>query len=295
MAKLGGLLGGIGLFLLGMHLITDGLKTAAGGALRNILENGTRTPLRGILSGASITAVVQSSSAVTVAIIGFVNAGLMTLAQATGVIYGSNVGTPSLAMKALSLELGRIGEISRRMCGRALEERKQDTKAQETDRNALDNLVNAVGEFAVLMRQNGMPEALSKLLPIAMRVSRNYTESAELAENVSQAVSRLEAIKGGELAEEIDAFHTKLNELVNMSNALAQDFSYEAGRRVMAEVLEIYGTLKNHLLTAGGEGALSVRSLVDTLDLISNLRRMGEEVEEGARYLSDLNVQLENQ
>ncbi len=92
-ANLGGLIGGIGLFLLGMHLMTNGLKTAAGDALRNILEKGTRTALRGILSGALITAVVQSSSAVTVAIIGFVNAGLMNLAQAIGVIYGSNVGT----------------------------------------------------------------------------------------------------------------------------------------------------------------------------------------------------------
>ncbi|MCF8085145.1 MAG: Na/Pi symporter [Deltaproteobacteria bacterium] len=86
--KLGVLLGGIGLFLLGMHLMTDGLKTAAGTALRSVLEKGTQTPMRGILSGALITAIVQSSSAVTVAIIGFVNAGLMTLRQAIGVIYG---------------------------------------------------------------------------------------------------------------------------------------------------------------------------------------------------------------
>ncbi|MFP4086906.1 MAG: Na/Pi symporter [Desulfobacteraceae bacterium] len=91
--KLGVLLGGLGLFLLGMHLMTEGLKTAAGTALRSVLEKGTQTPMRGILSGALITAIVQSSSAVTVAIIGFVNAGLMTLRQAIGVIYGSNVGT----------------------------------------------------------------------------------------------------------------------------------------------------------------------------------------------------------
>ncbi|MBW2285295.1 MAG: Na/Pi symporter [Deltaproteobacteria bacterium] len=93
MAMLGSLLGGIGLFLLGMHLMTDGLKMSAGGALRNILDQGTKTAFRGILSGAAITAVVQSSSAVTVAIIGFVNAGLMTLRQSVGVIYGSNIGT----------------------------------------------------------------------------------------------------------------------------------------------------------------------------------------------------------
>ncbi|MFC1844232.1 Na/Pi cotransporter family protein [Thermodesulfobacteriota bacterium] len=90
---LGTLLGGIGLFLLGMMLMTDGLKLAAGKALRNILENSTKTPIRGILSGALITSVVQSSGVVTVATIGFVNAGLMNLGQAVTIIYGTNIGT----------------------------------------------------------------------------------------------------------------------------------------------------------------------------------------------------------
>ncbi|MBW2466296.1 MAG: Na/Pi cotransporter family protein, partial [Deltaproteobacteria bacterium] len=90
---IGSLLGGLGLFQLGMLLMTDGLKLAAGKTLRNILENSTRTPIRGVLSGALITSMVQSSSAVTVATIGFVNAGLMKLGQAVSVIYGSNIGT----------------------------------------------------------------------------------------------------------------------------------------------------------------------------------------------------------
>ena len=93
LAIFGTLLGGIGLFLLGMTLMTDGLKLAAGKALRNILENSTKTQLRGILSGALITSVVQSSGVVTVAIIGFVNAGLMNLGQAVTIIYGTNIGT----------------------------------------------------------------------------------------------------------------------------------------------------------------------------------------------------------
>jgi phosphate:Na+ symporter len=88
-----GLAGGIGLFLLGMSLMTDGLKLAAGQALRRVLERSTGTPFRALLSGALITAVVQSSSAVTVATIGFVNAALMSLSQAIFVTFGSNVGT----------------------------------------------------------------------------------------------------------------------------------------------------------------------------------------------------------
>ncbi len=85
--------GGIGLFLLGMRLMSDGLKVAAGDTLRSILAAATRSRIRGVASGILITTLVQSSSAVVFATIGFVNAGLMTLAQAVGVIYGSNVGT----------------------------------------------------------------------------------------------------------------------------------------------------------------------------------------------------------
>jgi phosphate:Na+ symporter len=88
-----GVLGGVGLFLLGMRLMTDGLRLAAGRGLRRILERWTATPARALGSGVLITALVQSSSAVTVAVIGFANAGLLTLGQAVFVIYGSNVGT----------------------------------------------------------------------------------------------------------------------------------------------------------------------------------------------------------
>ena len=92
--ELGGMfLGGLGLFLLAVAMITDGLKLSAGEALRGILASSTRTRLRGVLSGALVTAVVQSSSAVTVATIGFVNAGLLSLGQSFGIVYGANIGT----------------------------------------------------------------------------------------------------------------------------------------------------------------------------------------------------------
>jgi phosphate:Na+ symporter len=94
---LGQLAGGIGLFLLAMKFITDGLKLAGGNALRNLLGRWTKTPAQGIASGCLLTAVVQSSSAVTVATIGFVNAGFLTLFQAVGVIYGANIGTTMTA------------------------------------------------------------------------------------------------------------------------------------------------------------------------------------------------------
>ena len=86
LALMGGLAGGVGLFLLGMGLMTDGLKLAAGPALERILANSTETRLRALASGVAVTALVQSSSAVTVAAIGFVNAGLLNLSQALWVL-----------------------------------------------------------------------------------------------------------------------------------------------------------------------------------------------------------------
>lgn len=91
------IIGGVGLFLLGMLLLTDGLKAAAGAALNRILYRFTRLPLLGVLSGALVTALVQSSSATTLATIGFVSAGMLSFPQALGVIYGINLGTTSTA------------------------------------------------------------------------------------------------------------------------------------------------------------------------------------------------------
>jgi len=93
LSLIGPLAGGLGLFLLGMSMMTDGLKLAAGPALHRILSSATRTRWHALGSGALVTAMVQSSSAVTVAAIGFVNAGLLGLAPALWVLFGANVGT----------------------------------------------------------------------------------------------------------------------------------------------------------------------------------------------------------
>ncbi len=86
-------LGGLGLFLFGMATMTSGLRKLAGNRLRLWLSRSTRTPFSGMVAGAVTTAVVQSSSATTVAVVGFVGAGLLTFTQALGVILGANIGT----------------------------------------------------------------------------------------------------------------------------------------------------------------------------------------------------------
>lgn len=90
---LGSIIGGLGLFLLAIGMMTDGLKLAAGNALRTLLAKWSKTPFRGVVSGAVMTALVQSSSAVTVASLGFVNAGLLSMRHALGIVYGANIGT----------------------------------------------------------------------------------------------------------------------------------------------------------------------------------------------------------
>ena len=87
------MLGGLALFLYGMNTMGDGLAKMAGSRLEQILEKLTSTPIRAVLLGAGVTAVIQSSSATTVMVVGFVNSGIMKLSQAVGIIMGANVGT----------------------------------------------------------------------------------------------------------------------------------------------------------------------------------------------------------
>ncbi len=118
------LAGGLGLFLLGMAMMTDGLKLAAGRALERILAGATRTRWHALGSGILVTAMVQSSSAVTVAAIGFVNAGLLGLGGALWVLFGANVGTTmtgwivalvglKFKVEALALPLVGVGAVLR--------------------------------------------------------------------------------------------------------------------------------------------------------------------------------------
>lgn len=107
------LLGGLGLFIYGMKLMGEGLEKAAGNRLKNILELLTRNKVLGVIVGAVVTAIIQSSSATTVMVVGLVNAGIMDLYQAVGVIMGANIGTTMtaqlIAFKLTKLALPAIG------------------------------------------------------------------------------------------------------------------------------------------------------------------------------------------
>lgn len=103
-----GTIGGLGLFLFGMVLMSEGLRKVAGQKLKKILESVTSNCFAGFLMGAAITAIIQSSSATSVMVVGLVNAGLLTLKQAIGVIIGSNVGTTATAWLVSISGLGAL-------------------------------------------------------------------------------------------------------------------------------------------------------------------------------------------
>jgi phosphate:Na+ symporter len=122
------LLGGVGLFLLGMTVMTDGLKALAGSALRTVLGKAAATPLSGALWGAVVTLLVQSSSAVTMTTIGLVSAGLLTFPQGLGLVFGANVGTTGtgwlvaligvrVSLSAYALPMIFVGALARLLAG----------------------------------------------------------------------------------------------------------------------------------------------------------------------------------
>ena len=102
------LMGGLALFLYGMHMMSDGLEAVAGEKMKKILESLTSSTIMGVIVGTVITAIIQSSSATTVMLVGFVNSGIMQLSQTVGIIMGANIGT---TMTGVLLTMG-IGDIA---------------------------------------------------------------------------------------------------------------------------------------------------------------------------------------
>lgn len=112
------LLGGLALFMYGMQMMSNGLEAAAGNKMKQILEKLTANRFLGVLVGAGITAVIQSSSATTVMVVGFVNSGMMTLKQAVWIIMGANIGT-TITGQLIALDVGQLAPLFA-FCGVAL-------------------------------------------------------------------------------------------------------------------------------------------------------------------------------
>jgi len=527
---LGSFIGGIGLFLLGMQLMTEGLKAAAGNTLRAILERSTATPLKGILSGALITSLVQSSGAVTVATIGFVNAGLMDLTQAITLVYGSNIGhtmigwlvslvdfqgavklvalpliglgmllrlnrgnhryealgetlagfgvfftgidllratfagtglsmpltalggglgshlaflaigllltvimqsssatmvitltaaagglipldtgaamviganigststaalaaldatpnakrvaaahvffnlatgavallllpfllhallvfpellhlpanatvllalfhtsvnimgvclmwpftrllvkrlkgwfrsheedearplyldkniatTPVLAFHALAKEIERIGNIARRMAKGAMSSESGSSQQLEADRQVLLKLEIEVGNFINLIRRESLPEELDHVLPNALRVTSYYREVADVSLRVAMMQQQSRPVEDTTLAQEIGLYKQHVVKLLDLTDVARKDYTLEECATLFKETEEMYRHLKSSLLKAGTKNLLPVGLMVSQIDLMSDVRRIANQIEKGGRYLTTL-------
>ena len=102
--------GGLGMFLYGMNIMADGMQKTAGGKMKQFLGMLTNNRVMGVILGALITAIIQSSGATTVMVVGFVSAGIMSLSQAVGVIMGANIGTTITAWIVSMSQLGEAFE-----------------------------------------------------------------------------------------------------------------------------------------------------------------------------------------
>ena len=192
------LLGALGMFLYGMNLMSSGLQKAAGDRLRGFLSAMTSSPYKGVLTGLGITTVIQSSSATTVMVVSFVNAGLLTLAQAISVIMGANIGTTVtawlvswLGFKAMykiigELEsLGDSGEsISRILSRKNVHKKEFDAEALKK----LNSMVDLVDNAYEAMIENlkaadiGTLEQISNANAAEDRINnqRNYLRDEEI-------------------------------------------------------------------------------------------------------------------
>lgn len=110
MSMIFSLVGGLGFFLYGMKLMSEGMEKAAGARMRKILEIFTKNRLMGVLVGTVLTAIIQSSSATTVMVVSFVNSGLMSLANAAGIILGANIGT-TVTSQLIAFDLGEVAPL----------------------------------------------------------------------------------------------------------------------------------------------------------------------------------------
>ena len=208
---LAGLVGGVGLFLLGMELMTSGLRLAAGPALERLLAASTRTRWRGLLAGLGVTALVQSSSAVTVAVIGFVNAGLLSFSQSLWVVFGANVGTTmtgwivavlgfGVKIDALALPLVGLG-VALRMSGAGLRRGALGTALAgfgllfigiEVLKDAFDGVAQGV----TLPAGSGAGAVLMQLLVGVLMTVLMQSSSAALTLVLSAAQSGLLTVQG---------------------------------------------------------------------------------------------------
>ncbi len=193
------------------------------------------------------------------------------------------LSTPILAIRALGLELARIGAVARDMAQQSLR-RAVDSAALRRRRDSISSLVTATGAFVTELQRHRLPEEVGPALPTALRIARYYAEVGELAETIAASQEALEPIAAG-LAPRVRAFEEEVLSLLEHTAVDTEGASAERAAGALERVEACYGALKDDLLQAGAEGTVPVGELVAHLDRLSNVRRLAEQMERGARHL----------
>jgi phosphate:Na+ symporter len=194
--------------------------------------------------------------------------------------------TPTLGLHALTMELGRVQELALRMGKDAISSEGISDKQLSQDQASLNALVDAIGEFAGLMRRRKLSLELADALPNALRVSRYYSEMAELTRLVAKAHHTIQPIEDKELATDVYSFKLLVVQLLDSADTRKKNFSVDRVSFRLNEIQKNYQRLKSKILRAGAEGIIPVRPMVDQLDLLSNVRRIAEQAGKGAGYFS---------
>jgi len=195
------------------------------------------------------------------------------------------LGTPVLAFQALRLELQRIAEIGRNVAKGAISAEQGPSGQLLFDRHSQEQLVIAAGKYCTALQKTDLPTELAAALPNAIRVGRYYSAACHLAEHIAAQQQR-HSLTDTELAEDISHFKSNVVQLINDANSDIEEYSSEACSMALIKLQNDYQSLKTKLLRAGTEGQIKTTEVVVQLEIMSQLRRLAEQIEKGARYLA---------
>jgi len=196
------------------------------------------------------------------------------------------VTTPLLALDALVRELGRLGGVARDMLRNALSG-GGETRIVGREHIVVERLVAAIGEFVAEMQRGVLPAELARRLADALRVSRYYVELAELAAAVAAARPEVRVAEP-QVQRQVREYETAVDRFLDLTDVRAATFDPEAARLRLERLEGEYQSLKATVLQAGAQGRLAVRTMVELLDVLSNVRRAAGQAFKAARYLHGL-------
>jgi phosphate:Na+ symporter len=198
------------------------------------------------------------------------------------------VSTPVLAMHALSKELVRLGLIAKRMAKGSLSHEVATSPQFGRDKIVLDKLETKVGEFVNLMQRSHLPAELDDLLPNSLRVAGYYASVAELAIMVADKQAELQTLEDENTAAAMANFKGSVVDVLKHADAELEGYNVNSCMEKVHLLIDEYHDLKALLLREGTRGMIPVREMVLLQEFISYIRRIAEQAEKGARYLSGL-------